>query len=106
FQLSESMMKAQWKFGKLRPANFPTVRLGQLASILSHQPQLFSLLTETESIKELKRKLQTPLSEYWQEHYDFGKARSSKSKAIGEKSLEHFNKYRRSPFSRILQVRW
>ncbi|MEQ8904670.1 DUF2851 family protein [Ekhidna sp.] len=89
FQLSESMMKAQWKFGKLRPANFPTVRLGQLASILSHQPQLFSLLTETESIKELKRKLQTPLSEYWQEHYDFGKARSSKSKAIGEKSFEN-----------------
>lgn len=89
FQLSDPMIKAQWKFGKLRPANFPTVRLAQLASLLSHQPQLFSNLTQTESITELKKKLQTPMGAYWQDQYDFGKARKHKSKAIGTSSFEN-----------------
>lgn len=89
FQLPEGMVTAQWKFGKLRPPNFPTVRLAQLASLLSHHPQLFSILTETENINELKSDLQSPMSSYWQEHYDFGKARRRPSKAIGQKSFEN-----------------
>ncbi|WP_425390654.1 DUF2851 family protein [Ekhidna sp.] len=87
YQLSEPMVKAQWKFGKMRPANFPTVRIAQFASMLSHNPKLFSTLIETTDIKQLKKQLLTPVSDYWQNHYDFGKDRNRPSKTIGNGSF-------------------
>lgn len=82
FDLVEPMVSAQWKFGRLRPGNFPSVRLAQLASLLHHQPRLFTVLTTTENTKELRKQLCPTLNPYWQRHYDFGKER--------EKAIEHF----------------
>lgn len=89
FQLPESMVKPQWKFGKLRPANFPPVRLAQLAAVLYNTPKLFTILTQTESIKTLKEHLRPPLSQYWQAHYDFGKERERATRQIGKSSFEN-----------------
>ena len=88
FQLPDSMVKAQWKFGKLRPANFPTVRLAQLSTLLHHQPQLFTLLIHTEDLQELKKKLLVPVSSYWQLHYDFNKNRKRPVETMGITSFE------------------
>ncbi|NQZ77846.1 MAG: DUF2851 family protein [Ekhidna sp.] len=79
----------EWKFGKMRPTNFPTVRLAQLAAILHNNPKLFSTLIETEDIKELKNKLAVDVSDYWQRHYDFSKERSRKGSKIGNQSFEN-----------------
>lgn len=88
FQLPEPLSKAQWKFGRMRPPNFPTVRLAQFAALLHHQPKLFTLLTQTESIKKLKKELEVSTSNYWQSHYDFGKE-ASKPIAMGNTSFEN-----------------
>ncbi|MEO9483854.1 MAG: DUF2851 family protein [Ekhidna sp.] len=89
FQLKPSLSKMHWKFGKLRPANFPSVRLSQLSSLLHNQPQLFGFLVKTESIKEIKDKLAVEVSEYWQLHYDFGKRRKKQSLKMGVSSFEN-----------------
>ncbi|WP_424963614.1 DUF2851 family protein [Ekhidna sp.] len=89
YHLPDMMVKPQWKFGKLRPANFPSVRLAQLAALLHHQPKLFTILTQTEGIKELKTLLCPVLSEYWQTHYDFGKGRKKIINHFGQTTFEN-----------------
>ncbi len=89
FQLKEPLSTTHWKFGKLRPANFPSVRLAQMAALFHSQPQLFTLLTKTESIKELKMKLLADISNYWQIHYNFGKRRKKSSLRMGSASFEN-----------------
>ncbi|MEP0987637.1 DUF2851 family protein [Ekhidna sp.] len=89
FELNDPMVTAQWKFGKLRPGNFPTVRLSQLSSLLHHHPKLFTLLIETEDIKQLKKELLTSVSEYWRRHYDFGKVKKKAGNSMGINSFEN-----------------
>ncbi|MFN7703283.1 MAG: DUF2851 family protein [Chryseotalea sp.] len=61
-----------WKFLRLRPASFPTIKIAQLAAILHQQPSLFSVLLETDEPKELQPIFCPSLSAYWQKHYRFG----------------------------------
>lgn len=88
-RLGPPLSRAQWKFGKLRPANFPSVRIAQLASVLHHNPKLFIFLIETKNIKELKNQLQVRTSEYWKSHYDFGKPSKNRDSKIGTSSLDN-----------------
>ncbi|MFT4734324.1 MAG: hypothetical protein ACI9DJ_002188 [Algoriphagus sp.] len=78
-----------WKFMRTRPANFPTVRLSQIAALLSHSKGLFSLLTETSEYLELSDFFKAKPSEYWQSHYHFGKESAMKFKGMGEKSIQN-----------------
>ena len=89
FQLDDPLVKPQWKFGKLRPANFPTVRIAQLSSLLHRHPKLFSLLIETRDPQALKKELLVRVSDYWQEHYEFGKPRKTAASSMGISSFEN-----------------
>ncbi len=89
YQLDTPLSKAHWKYGKLRPANFPSVRLAQLSALLHHQPQLFNFIIKKDNILELKKKLLVNVNEYWQLHYDFGKQRSTPSLRMGKTSFEN-----------------
>jgi len=62
-----------WKFHRLRPANFPTVRLSQLAALLTHSDGLFSRVLECDDAENLRDLLGVRASEYWNTHYLFGK---------------------------------
>ncbi|MBK8624512.1 MAG: DUF2851 family protein [Saprospiraceae bacterium] len=61
-----------WKFSKLRPMNFPTVRLAQFAGLLYRVTFLFSQIKETDDINEIKKMLYSQASPYWEDHYRFG----------------------------------
>ncbi|WP_297089474.1 DUF2851 family protein [uncultured Draconibacterium sp.] len=74
-----------WKFLRLRPANFPTIRISQLASLIYQWQGLFSRILETQTIEELKKLFQVKAAEYWNSHYNFNKAAKSNSpKELGE----------------------
>jgi hypothetical protein len=66
-------------FFRLRPPNFPTIRLSQLAQIYFKYPQLFNLLVKASTVKEIQSILKVATSEYWESHFSFGKE-SKKSK--------------------------
>jgi hypothetical protein len=65
-----------WKFSRLRPANFPTVRISQLAHMLSVAGGLFSRVLEAEEIEKLKDLFEVPASDYWNDHFVFGGKKS------------------------------
>lgn len=77
-----------WKFSKLRPVNFPTVRISQLSSMLSAAGGLFSKVIETKNIKDLKSCFEVSASEYWDDHYVFGKRSRSIKKRTGETATD------------------
>ena len=74
-----------WKFMRLRPVNFPTVRISQLAALIHRSSGLFSKIIEIENLKELKRLFKVKASEYWNDHYNFNKTTTKTiSKELGE----------------------
>jgi hypothetical protein len=74
--------KKLWKFLRLRPANFPTVRIAQLAALFQRKGAFFRWFSNQSETIELKTMNVLP-SEYWQTHYNFGTESNSKSKRIG-----------------------
>jgi hypothetical protein len=80
---------AHWKFMRLRPANFPTVRIAQLAALLYQQSHWFSALLAIEDIKQMQQFFKLQQSAYWQAHYDFGKTASQISHELGKESINN-----------------
>ncbi|SFI22357.1 DUF2851 family protein [Halpernia frigidisoli] len=62
------------KFLRLRPPNFPTIRLSQLANLYFSQPNLFSKIINAKSKADLFLIFKnTKATEYWDDHFNFGK---------------------------------
>ncbi len=89
FDLKDTIHYTHWKFGKMRPSNFPTVRLAQFASILGVHQKLFSMFSKVSSVKELRKELSIEISPYWRKNYDFGKKLKKGSNALGKSSFEN-----------------
>jgi hypothetical protein len=79
-----------WKFSRLRPSNFPTVRLSQLATMLSVSGGLFSKVIEATEIKDIKELFEVSASEYWDDHFVFGKKSAWVTKNTGSQAIEIF----------------
>lgn len=86
---SNQLGSHEWKFLRTRPANFPTIRLAQLAKLIIQQQSFFSLFTQTNSIEDLRNALKIEQSVYWQEHYNFGKTASKKLVGLGKDSINN-----------------
>ena len=54
---------------RMRPANFPTIRLAQLAMLINQSSHLFSKVKETESVDAVKELLNVTANDYWHYHY-------------------------------------
>jgi len=80
--------KSQWRFLRLRPANFPTVRLAQLAALIHRKKNFFSLVLAAQSYDELFTLLKTEQSVYWKTHYQFGKT-TEHVPALGKSSIQN-----------------
>lgn len=77
----------QFKFLRLRPSNFPTVRLAQLAMILHNNNGLFSKLVNAAEIETIYSIFNVNASDYWTQHYVFGKPSVQKIKRIGKSTI-------------------
>jgi len=77
-----------WKFHRLRPAGFPTVRLSQLAGLVCRQRPLFSEILEATTAGELHVLLDNPASDYWTNHYTFGKGSAKRTGHAGEAVID------------------
>jgi hypothetical protein len=86
YQLAATALPAhEWNFLRLRPANFPTVRLAQLVAVLHARPVLFSTLLTATTLRALEQFFIAPVAEYWRGHYQPG--RPGKVPALGRSSL-------------------
>ena len=88
FELPPVMNPSLWRFLRLRPGNFPHVRLAQLASLYYRERSLFSRVMEAETLKDLKQIFAGHTSAYWEEHFMFGKSSPRREKSIGAGAKE------------------
>jgi hypothetical protein len=78
---------SQWRFLRLRPGNFPHVRLAQLAWLYHSRQSLFSRIMEAETLDEAKRLLMAQTSPYWESHFTFKKESPRHEKPVGDTAL-------------------
>ena len=64
-----AMPVERWKFMRMRPVNFPTVRLAQLAQMIHQHGCLFSKIKTAETVTEAKKLFDVTASEYWDTHF-------------------------------------
>ncbi|MGF1636772.1 MAG: DUF2851 family protein [Cyclobacteriaceae bacterium] len=83
-----ALRKYNWKFLRMRPANFPTLRLAQLATMIVKVDNIFSALLYTETVKDLCNYLEITPSDYWQNHYHFSKPSKKHIAEMGIASVE------------------
>lgn len=76
-------------FLRMRPANFPTIRLSQLANLIHGNKQLFSTFLEAESIEKIEKLLMVSASAYWQTHYVFDEPGHCKQKNTGKQMVRN-----------------
>ncbi|MCX6334631.1 MAG: DUF2851 family protein [Bacteroidia bacterium] len=77
-----------WKFARLRPANFPTIRISQLASMLTVTGGLFSRTLDAVDITTLRNLFEVTASEYWDDHFVFGKGSRRYQKNTGSQATD------------------
>ena len=78
-----------WKFARMRPPNFPTIRLAQFAQLIFHSSHLFSKVLATTNYKDLQKLFAISTSDYWKTHFVFDKVTSATEKHLGKSSIEN-----------------
>jgi len=63
--LDNQLDRHNWKFLRLRPANFPTVRLAQLSELICSMDSLFTSFVKDFNIIALKKSLAVKAKDYW-----------------------------------------
>lgn len=72
------------QFFRLRPDNFPTIRLVQLAALYHKHPSIFQQFIKLKTRKQLTQLLQVNPSSYWDTHYHFKSTSSRRTKKISQ----------------------
>lgn len=76
------------KFFRLRPNNFPTIRLSQLANLYVKEKSLFSKVMQTNSLNEFYDLFAVGVSEYWKTHYSFGVESKKSNKKLTKSFID------------------
>ena len=76
-----------WRFLRMRPANFPTLRIAQFARLLHRSVHLFRRVLEAPDVPSLERLFEVRLDGYWAEHYRFDKPAPVRSRKLGRAAV-------------------
>lgn len=70
------------KFFRLRPANYPTVRISQLARLYQNNPMLFGEVLLTKSRTDIHQLFEVKAAKYWSSHHVFDKETEEREKML------------------------
>lgn len=82
------MSASHWRFLRMRPANFPTLRIAQLTSLLLKRGRLFADILTVSDTREIHTWFSVlPIHPYWREHYTFKERANRHSAQMGDSSV-------------------
>jgi len=73
-----------WKYLRLRPSNFPNIRIAQFAALLFNHQNLFSKILEQTNLEELKALYKVEASAYWNTHFVWDKLSRKQTKTLSD----------------------
>lgn len=77
-----------WKNSRMRPNNFPHIRLAQFAAVIKSHPLFYRDFLSMQSYAELKSFFKVPIDPYWNEHHHFLKSSNYSVKNLGDDAIE------------------
>jgi len=83
------IISEELSFLRMRPANFPTIRLAQLAMLIHESEHLFSKIKDASSLKDIKKMLAANANDYWHYHYLFDETSDYKVKTLGKQMIDN-----------------
>lgn len=89
YTLKNKLILSEWKFFRLRPPNFPTIRISQLAGILQHNQNLHRLFFESINPSKLATIFKIKPSPYWQKNINFDSISKQKLLFSGKQAIEN-----------------
>ncbi len=79
-----------WKFMRMRPQNFPTLRLAQFAALIVNSNHLFSKIIIAKDYRVIVQLFEgLPINPYWKTHYHFNNTAENVSQQLGKESIEN-----------------
>ncbi len=85
----KSIDKKLWRFMRMRPANFPTIRLSQFSNLIYRSSALLHKIITESSLKNLRTFFKVNTSEYWENHYRFDiPVKTKRQKSLGNTSID------------------
>lgn len=79
---------SSWQFGRMRPANFPTIRLAQFAVLIHQSTHLFSKILIEPDVNCLRKMFLIHLNGYWMNHYRLGEESPKRKKSLGGGTID------------------
>jgi len=73
---------------RIRPSNFPHIKIVQLAGIIRKKQGIFSNLLDIYELKSFYSLFISDIAEYWQTHYHFGKQSVKRTKNLGLSAMQ------------------
>lgn len=83
-----SIPHSLWKYLRLRPSNFPELRVAQFANLVFKSDNIFSKVLECGDVAELYSIFNVKASSYWNKHFSFNNSTVSKVKNLGKTSID------------------
>lgn len=77
-----------WKFLRLRPSNFPTIRIAEFAALMHRREDLFSAILASDNLDTIRRLFMIRASDYWSTHFVFDKLSPERTRLLGNASID------------------
>lgn len=85
-----ALPKSAWKMSKMRPNNFPSIRIAQFASLMSRQINLFDEIVSCSDINQIRAIFaDLQVHPYWQNHAQFDSSINSRSAQLGQMAINN-----------------
>ena len=84
----QSISPHQWKFFRLRPSSFPSLRISYLADFVLKSEPIFEKLFHFQNLKSVQPFFNLELSPYWNSHYVFDKKVKTSNKTLGKFTID------------------
>ena len=78
----QPIINIQFSFFRMRPPNFPTIRISQLISMYHLHQNLFSKMMQIETLKGFYELFEVTVNPFWKTHYTFDKISKSSPKKL------------------------
>ncbi|HEV7331158.1 MAG TPA: DUF2851 family protein [Flavisolibacter sp.] len=88
-KLSLQPVSVPLQFLRMRPGNFPTIRLSQLAALIQQSSHIFSRVLEAGTLAEVSLLFEVTANDFWHYHYTFHLASPFKPKTLGAESIQN-----------------
>jgi hypothetical protein len=82
------LKKKEFQFFRMRPHNFPTVRIAQLIGLYHKNEHLFSAMIEANTIEDYYLLCKIEVHDYWKTHFNFGKESRRSAKKLTKSFMD------------------